>query len=645
MKKSALSVLLPSLFSAIFLWPTLASASDNIAQGKPVTVSSVEKASLSAEQAVDGNHDTRWSSDFSDHNWISVDLEDRYDLSSITLHWQNSYSKDYDIKVSDDGENWTTIESVVDSDGGVDELELTGRGRYVRIEGYRRATNWGHSLWELEIQGELYVAQAVASDANLALNKTVFASSMENNSLVPEQAVDGDSSTRWSSDYNDHNWITVDLEDHYNLSNINLHWQNSSSKDYDIKVSDDGDNWTTIKSVVDSDGGVDELNVSGQGRYVRIEGYRRATRWGHSLWELEVYGELIEPTVTNVVRDKAVFASSVENAALAPERAIDGNPDTRWSSDFSDHNWITVDLGSEHQLVEAKLYWQNSYSKDYDIKVSDDGENWSTVESVVDSDGGLDELSFSARGRYVRVEGYRRATNWGHSLWEMQVFGYPTGRQAETDTSDETNGGDTGGDGDSGSGSDTGAPGEEPADTSAPTVPGSLNTTVVGSTHATLSWADSSDDEAVISYEVYRDGARVAEMVAPTTDYTDTGLSAGTTYQYSVRASDAAGNWSDFSSTLVVATNTDQVVVDGVVLEWTTPDQRENGHYLELDEIGGYEIRYQQGSEGERQSIVVEDAYATSHTLTLDEGVYEFTIAVFDVNGLYSRFVPIEPVQ
>lgn len=82
-----------------------------------------------------------------------------------------------------------------------------------------------------------------------------------------------------------------------------------------------------------------------------------------------------------------------------------------------------------------------------------------------------------------------------------------------------------------------------------------------------------------------------------------------------------------------------------MILEWTTPDQRENGNYLELSEIGGYEIRYQQGHDGERQSIIVEDGYATSYELDLEEGAYEFSIAVFDVNGLYSQFVPITPVQ
>ncbi len=147
-----------------------------------------------------------------------------------------------------------------------------------------------------------------------------------------------------------------------------------------------------------------------------------------------------------------------------------------------------------------------------------------------------------------------------------------------------------------------------------------------------------------MSYEVYRDGARITELLAPETSYTDTGLSSGTTYQYSVRAGDAAGNWSENSTTLVVTTNSEQVVGDGVVLEWTTPDQRENGSYLELNEIGGYEIRYQQGAGGESQSVVVNDAYATSHELNLEDGIYEFSIAVFDVNGLYSQFVPIDPV-
>ncbi|WP_051235251.1 discoidin domain-containing protein [Marinimicrobium agarilyticum] len=481
-----------------------------------------------------------------------------------------------------------------------------------------------------------------SASTNLALGKPVQASSIEKGlaSLAPSYAVDGDAGSRWSSEFSDHQWISVDLEATYQLTGINLHWQNSYSKDYDIQVSVDGENWETVYSQIDSDGGLDQHALGAQARYVRIEGYRRATRWGHSLWELEVHGH---PIVGPIALNKAANASSIEKGdpRFVADHAIDGDPNTRWSSEFSDHQWIAVDLGESHQITSLKLHWQNSYSTDYDIQTSDDGATWTTIDSVSDSDGGLDELSLSGHGRYLRVEGFSRATRWGHSLWELEAYGYAS-------VSPGVGGGYTGGTGSGGdgSGSDDGdTSGTEPVvDAVAPTVPAGLTSQMQGPVSVALQWNVSSDNEGVLSYEVYRDGQMVAELLAPVTEYHDGNLLPATEYDYQVRASDAAGNRSALSDVISVSTVDASVISGAVRLEWTTPDQRENGHYLELSEIGGYEIRYQTGVDADPTTIMVEDPYATDYELMVSEGVYLFSIAVYDTNGLYSEFVPIQPL-
>lgn len=80
-------------------------------------------------------------------------------------------------------------------------------------------------------------------------------------------------------------------------------------------------------------------------------------------------------------------------------------------------------------------------------------------------------------------------------------------------------------------------------------------------------------------------------------------------------------------------------------LEWTPPDQRENGEAMTADEIGGYEIRYTVGDETFR--TVVPDGSATGYDVAgLDPavvpGATTFEIAAYDTNGLYSEFVEIE---
>ncbi len=135
------------------LYGAVAAAPSNLALNKPVSASSAERESRAAEFAVDGDVATRWSSDFSDGNWITVDLESVYDISSVILHWEAAYPDQYDLQVSLDGSSWTTVSAVTNSNGGVDSLALSEPARYIRIESVKRATNWGISLWELEVYG------------------------------------------------------------------------------------------------------------------------------------------------------------------------------------------------------------------------------------------------------------------------------------------------------------------------------------------------------------------------------------------------------------------------------------------------------------------------------------------------------------
>ncbi|MBM6404530.1 DUF1996 domain-containing protein [Phycicoccus sp. CSK15P-2] len=117
------------------------------------------------------------------------------------------------------------------------------------------------------------------------------------------------------------------------------------------------------------------------------------------------------------------FSSSTEGAGTAARFAVDGDPSTRWSSEFSDEQWLRVDLGAPAHLDEVVLQWEAAYGAQYAIQVSDDGASWSTVASVTDGDGGTDTLDVDAEGRYVQMLGQRRGTGYGYSLFELQVFG------------------------------------------------------------------------------------------------------------------------------------------------------------------------------------------------------------------------------
>jgi hypothetical protein len=129
----------------------------NLALGKPVTASSSEGSNYLAEYAVDGDPATRWSSEFSDPQWIQVDLGAVYAIRRVVLNWEASYAVKYEIQISSDGSTWETVYSTTNGDGGMDDLSVSGSGRYVRMAGTSRAViegnSYSYSLYEFEIYG------------------------------------------------------------------------------------------------------------------------------------------------------------------------------------------------------------------------------------------------------------------------------------------------------------------------------------------------------------------------------------------------------------------------------------------------------------------------------------------------------------
>jgi hypothetical protein len=108
--------------------------------------------------------------------------------------------------------------------------------------------------------------------------------------------------------------------------------------------------------------------------------------------------------------------------AFAAGNAVDGDPQTRWASSFSDRQWLAVDLGAVRPLRRIGIHWEDAFAREYQLAVSNDGLTWTTVRSVTNGDGGLDEHEVDATGRYVRLTGITRSTRYGFSVWELQVF-------------------------------------------------------------------------------------------------------------------------------------------------------------------------------------------------------------------------------
>ncbi|MFG1710314.1 glycosyl hydrolase family 18 protein [Nonomuraea sp. M3C6] len=171
-------------------------------------------------------------------------------------------------------------------------------------------------------------------------------------------------------------------------------------------------------------------------------------------------------------------------------------------------------------------------------------------------------------------------------------------------------------------------------DTSAPSVPGNLRSTGVTGSSVSLAWNASTDNVAVTGYEIYRGGTLITTVAGTT--HTDTGLTAGTAYSYTVRARDAAGNRSANSNSVTATTtggggtDTSAPTVPGNLRSTgVTSNSVSLAWNASTDNVGvtGYEVY--------RGGTLITTVTGTSHT---DSGLsastaYSYTVRARDAAG------------
>jgi beta-glucanase (GH16 family) len=285
--------LIASSFAAV---PALA-ADTLLSQGKPVTASSTENAVFGPANAADGNTGTRWSSAFSDPQWIQIDLGATATVSQVVLNWEAAYGRAFQIQVSANATDWTSIYSTTTGTGGTQNLTVSGTGRYIRLYGTQRGTQYGYSLWEFQVYGTTG-GTTDPGDKLLSYGKPGVASSSQNDqncgNCLPARAFDRDPATRWATSsttgWVDPGWIYVDLGATAQIKTVVLQWDPAYAKSFQIQLSPNATDWTTIYSTTTGTGFKQTLTVTGSGRYVRMYGTQRATAYGYSLWEFQVWG-------------------------------------------------------------------------------------------------------------------------------------------------------------------------------------------------------------------------------------------------------------------------------------------------------------------------------------------------------------------
>lgn len=355
-----------------------------LSSGAPASSSSVEGGYV-ASLATDGNPDTRWSSDFDDPQSITIDLEEIYSISRIVLNWEAAYGSAYVIEGSLDGNNWEEILTQSSGTGGIETYEnLSGAYRYIRLTGTERATPYGYSLWEFQVFG----TSSVPGTPSISISSPVAGQGYTADDSLSLQVAVSDSG--WFSDGGLYSY-SLDGGDAVEVSHgnaVNLGSLNVGSHDIQVTLLDDqgqvvGDSRSVNFSVEEMDGTTPPTPGPSQ----------------------------LTPVGATASSGDAVYA-------------IDGDAGSRWESEFSDPQYIQLDMGESIYFTGVSLDWEAAYASSYRIEVSQDGNTWDTVYSTESGHGGVSDIALNGQqGRYIRMYGTVRATTYGYSLWAFDVYG------------------------------------------------------------------------------------------------------------------------------------------------------------------------------------------------------------------------------
>lgn len=174
------------------------------------------------------------------------------------------------------------------------------------------------------------------------------------------------------------------------------------------------------------------------------------------------------------------------------------------------------------------------------------------------------------------------------------------------------------------------------SDTTPPTAPANLTSPAKTDQSVDLSWTASTDDTAVVAYDVYKNSVLAGSSIS--TSYTASGLTPSTAYNFSVKARDAAGNVSNASVTLSVTTNaqidtTPPSTPSSLVSSALTSNSVQIDWAASIDNVGvtAYEV-------SKNGTVVAASVGTTSYTATglSPQTAYSFTVRAKDAAGNWS---------
>ncbi|MDP3980451.1 MAG: discoidin domain-containing protein [Chlamydiota bacterium] len=139
----------------------------------------------------------------------------------------------------------------------------------------------------------------------------------------------------------------------------------------------------------------------------------------------------VDADVTYRLKIRSVLAASeqvpdpIKQETYEADHVRDNAIWTRWSSDFEDRQWLVLDLGRDATVSRIVIRWEDAFAVRYTTRLSMDGVKWLKVKNLDNAEGGNETLNFDPhKARYIRFDFIERATEWGFSIWEIEVHGH-----------------------------------------------------------------------------------------------------------------------------------------------------------------------------------------------------------------------------
>jgi hypothetical protein len=267
----------------------------------------------------------------------------------------------------------------------------------------------------------------------LTVAKATASSEQNNGHFAAAFAIDGDPTTRWSSNQGMPQWLQLDMGQVVFISELDINWQTAFSTSFEVQASNDGTRFGSVVFSGATQAGfqtIADLNLTA--RYLRIFS-TGATGFGNvSIIDTQVVGDSnsacgsVESLCGDSVRldATAAQASSTEQSFTPASNAIDEDYGTRWSSKFTDNEWLAVDLGTKSRVDSVRIVWQHAFAAKYAIQTGTSMTGpWTTVANVNGQIGAQTVPNIGATTRFLRMLGIKRSTSFGYSLYEFEVYG------------------------------------------------------------------------------------------------------------------------------------------------------------------------------------------------------------------------------